>query len=103
MEMISGSVDMKDAIGPTTIGTGVSLATVSPAFILQCVGVIIALLGIIYTRLRVKESRRANDLAEKRLLWEQEIHASSKDLQDQEKATADSLQTCQEKEEKEVG
>lgn len=86
--MIDGSLDMKDAIGPAATGTGFSL-TLTPSIILQAIGVIIAALGIFYTRARITESKlsrleakRANDLNEERLKWEKNRHAEQQDTKD---------------------
>ncbi|AUS00489.1 TMhelix containing protein [Vibrio phage 1.275.O._10N.286.54.E11] len=80
--MIDGSLDMKDGIGPTAVGTGFSL-TLTPSLLLQIAGVVIGALGVFYTRARIKESKlarleakRANDINKERLLWEQGKHAS---------------------------
>lgn len=85
--MIDGSLDMKDAIGPAAAGTGFGL-TLTPILLLQIAGVIIGALGVFYARARVKESKlsrleakRANDIGEQRLKWEQDKHASGKDVQ----------------------
>lgn len=60
---------MKDTVGPTAIGLGTSMQ-LSPAIILQLVGLVIAIWGGFYTRKRFIESKRANDIAEKRLNWD---------------------------------
>ena len=72
-----GSLDMKDALGPVATGMGFTLATVSPAVILQAIGTLIALFGAYYTKKRFIESQRYNDLYHERLKWEKEIHAST--------------------------
>lgn len=85
--MIDGNLDMKDAVGPAATGTGFSL-TLTPSLLLQIAGVVIAALGVFYTRARIIESRlsrheakRANDINEQRLKWEQDKHASGENLQ----------------------
>ena len=86
--MISdGSLEMKDAIGPTATGTGFTL-TLTPSLILQVLGFVIGAFGVYYTRERIIESRlareeakRANDIAEKRLEWEQNTHAKTTNIQ----------------------
>lgn len=84
----NGSLDMKDAVGPAATGTGFTLATVSPAVILQAIGIFIALFGAYYTRKRFMESQRYNDLYHERLKWEKEVHASSTNSKAEEKENA---------------
>lgn len=78
---MNGNLDMKDSIGPLTTGTGVTMITLSPAVILQAVGLIIAIVGAYYTHRRFHESKRANDIAEDRLSWEKEKHAKTTNVQ----------------------
>lgn len=84
---MSGSINMKEVIGPGAIGIGTSMQ-LTPALILQIIGILIALWGAWFTRKRWIESERANDIAEDRLKWEKEKHATSTNTQ-AEDATKD--------------
>ena len=75
--MSTGSLQMKDSIGPVAIGTGTSFQ-LTPSLLLQIFGILIAIWGGWYALARFLESERANDLNEERLRWEQEIHAKMK-------------------------
>ncbi|QZI91396.1 hypothetical protein PODOV084v1_p0017 [Vibrio phage 340E47.2] len=101
--MIDGSLDMKDGIGPTAVGTGFSL-TLTPSLILQIAGVVIGALGVFYTRARIKESKlarleakRANDINEQRLIWEQGKSANQqKEEDDQAEASSEATAKTEE-------
>lgn len=77
---MSGSINMKEAIGPGAIGVGTSMQ-LTPALILQIIGILIALWGAWFTRKRWIESERANNIAEDRLKWEKEKHATTTNTQ----------------------
>jgi len=70
---MSGDLSMKDSIGPAAVGFGTGLQ-LTPA---QFIGILIAIWGAWYTRKRWLESKRANDIAEERLNWEKQKHAST--------------------------
>lgn len=74
----SGSLDMKDSIGPTTTSVGVGITAVSPAIILQAIGIVIAVIGAFYTRKRWIESQRANDIEERKLALEEKKYAETR-------------------------
>jgi hypothetical protein len=84
--MIDGSNDMKDLISKASIATGTGMATLppvfsSPTFWIQVTGAIIGIIGLLYTRVRAKEARRANDLKEARDKWDKEVwEAKQKEL-----------------------
>lgn len=77
---MNGDLSMKDSIGPTAVGVGTGMQ-LTPAVILQLIGVLIALWGALYTRKRWLESKRSNDIAEDRLNWEKEKHATTTNTQ----------------------
>lgn len=66
---------MKDIAGPSTASVGAGL-TLTPSLLLQIIGCVVAIFGLYCTCLRYNESKRANDIAQSRLDWEKEKHAS---------------------------
>lgn len=75
LNMRNGVDLVKDTTPYVAVSTGGAL-TLSPALILQIVGVVVGIGGFIMAFFRWKEAKRANDLNERK--WEYEI-ASGKD------------------------
>lgn len=70
---------MKDAIGPTMAVGGGSL-TLTPSVIIQIVGAIVGVVGVILTFMKLREDKlsrlerkRANDIAQERLNLDREL------------------------------
>ncbi len=81
----NGSFEMRDIAGPTTAGLGAGL-TLTPSLILQVIGCVVAVFGLFYAHKRFNESKRANDIAQDRLNWDKQRHASNKKAQTKSQA-----------------
>lgn len=84
---MKNGVDLvKDTTPYVAMSTGGAL-TLSPAFILQVIGVVVGVAGAILAFFRWKEAKRANDINERRL--EHDI-AKSNDISKEEESTGPS-------------
>lgn len=78
--MNSGSLEMKDSIAPSMAFGGGAL-TFTPITIIQIVGAVVGVLGIVLGLFRYLEARRANDINDRRLAFEEMRYAETKNTE----------------------